>query len=207
MDAYFGPGGTRLCCLLLPPIDMQASPKPDGFQHGQGQYPDLLISEPANNGQWRLVPPMLSIGAGLGRRKGNSIDDPSQMGELMRYTLFLYWPEPAAGELDQAEIEAGQAAFHAYARELNDAGVLISAEVLQPTASATTLTLKHGTLRVRDGPFAEAKEHIGGIFVLELPDLDAALAWAEQCPSAGWGTVEIRPSAIRVVDGLWVGAG
>lgn len=122
----------------------------------------------------------------------------------MRYTLFLHWPEPAPSELDPAEIEAGQAAFHAYARELDDAGVLISAEVLQPSASATTVTLRHGAPRVLDGPFTETKEQIGGIFVLELPDLDAALAWAEKCPSAQWGTVEIRPSAVRVVDGAWV---
>lgn len=124
----------------------------------------------------------------------------------MRYTLFLYWPEPAAGKLDQAEIAAGQAAFHAYARELDDAGVLISAEVLQPTAYAAALTLKHGARQVRNGPFTETKEQIGGIFVLELPDLDAALAWAEKCPSAQWGTVEIRPAAVRVVDGAWVPA-
>lgn len=122
----------------------------------------------------------------------------------MRYTLFLHWPEPAAGELDQEAIGAGQAAFQAYARELDDAGVLISAEVLQPTTASTTVSLKNGSLQVQDGPYADTKEQIGGIFVLELPDLDAALAWAEKCPSAQWGTVEIRPSAVRVVDGAWV---
>lgn len=122
----------------------------------------------------------------------------------MRYTLFLHWAEPTSGELDQETMEAGQAAFQAYARELDDAGVLISAEVLQPSASSTTVTVKNGAVQVQDGPYADTKEQIGGIFVLDLPDLDAALAWAERCLSAQWGTVEIRPSAVRVVDGAWV---
>lgn len=122
----------------------------------------------------------------------------------MRYTLFLYWSEATATEIGQDAIEAGEAAFHAYAKALDDAGVLVSAEVLQPAANSTTVTLKHGSLQVQDGPFADTKEQIGGTFVLDVPDLDAALAWAEKCPSAQWGTVEIRPSAVRFAVGGWV---
>jgi hypothetical protein len=59
---------------------------------------------------------------------------------------------------------------------------------------------------VHDGPYAEAKEVIAGIFMLDVPDLDAALVWAERCPAARWGSVEIRPSAVRFVDGAWVNA-
>lgn len=124
----------------------------------------------------------------------------------MRYALLIHYPQPAVSTLTPEEIQAGMAAFQAYARALEEAGVLRSAEVLQTVASATSVSLKGGRLEVQDGPFAETKEAFAGIFVLEVADLDAALAWAEQCPAARWGTVEIRPSAVRWVDGAWSGA-
>lgn len=124
----------------------------------------------------------------------------------MRYTLLLHYAEATAEDIGQEAIEAGMAAFQAYAKALDAAGVLISAEVLQPSASSTTLTLRNGALQVQDGPYADTKEQLGGTFVLDLPDLDAALAWAERCPAAQWGTVEIRPSAVRFADGAWIPA-
>lgn len=122
----------------------------------------------------------------------------------MRYTLFLHYPEMSEAELGQEALAAGQAAFHAYAKDLEEAGVLVSAEVLQPSSRSTTLTMKDGEPRVQDGPFADTKEQVGGSFVLDVPDLDAALAWAERCPAARWGTVEIRPTAVRFTNGEWV---
>lgn len=124
----------------------------------------------------------------------------------MRYTLLLHYPEPTADEISPEEIEAGQAAFHAYAAALDDAGVLISAEVLQPSSATTTVSLREGRLHIQDGPFADTKEQLGGTFVVEVPDLDAALAWAEKCPSAAWGVIEIRPSAVRFVERAWIPA-
>jgi hypothetical protein len=124
----------------------------------------------------------------------------------MRYALLIHYPQPAVSTLTDDQIEAGKAAFHAYARALDDAGVLRSAEVLQTVASATSVSVKQGKLQVQDGPFADTREAFAGIFIIDVPDLDAALAWAEQCPAAQWGTVEIRPSAVRFVDGAWVGA-
>ncbi|HET8656010.1 MAG TPA: YciI family protein [Longimicrobiaceae bacterium] len=124
----------------------------------------------------------------------------------MRYTLLLHYAEATAEEIGQEAIEAGMAAFRAYAEALDDAGVLVSAEVLQPSASSTTVSLRNGTLQVQDGPYADTKEQLGGTFVLDVPDLDAALAWAEKCPAAQWGTVEIRPTAVRFTDGAWTRA-
>lgn len=124
----------------------------------------------------------------------------------MRYALLIHYPQPAVSTLTEDEIKAGMAAFQAYAKALEDAGVLRSAEVLQTIANATSVSVKQGKLQVQDGPFAETKEAFAGIFVLDVPDLDAALAWAEQCPAAHWGTVEIRPSAVRFVDGAWTGS-
>jgi hypothetical protein len=128
---------------------------------------------------------------------------PPEKEPPVRYTLFLHYPEMTPAEVGDEGWEAGKAAFHAYAKALADAGVLASAEVLQPSSSSTTVTLKDGKLRVQDGPYADTKEQIGGTFVIDVPDLDAALAWAERHPAARWGTIEIRPMAVRFTDGAW----
>jgi hypothetical protein len=127
-------------------------------------------------------------------------------GRPMRYTLFLHYIEATPADVGEEEWEAGKEAFHAYAKALEDAGVLVSAEVLQPSSSSTTVSFADGSPRVQDGPFADTKEQIGGTFVIDVPHRAAALAWAEKCPAAQWGTIEIRPSAVRFVDGRWVEA-
>ena len=121
----------------------------------------------------------------------------------MRYTLLLHYPEMSAEQLGQEALEEGMAAFDAYAKALDDAGVLLSAEVLAPSSATTTISRKSGELLIQDGPFADTKEQLGGTFVIDVPDLDAAIAWAENAPSAFYGDVEIRPSATRFVDGAW----
>jgi hypothetical protein len=121
----------------------------------------------------------------------------------MRYTLFLHYVEMTPDELGEEAWKDGENAMHDYAKALDEARVLVSAEVLQPSSSSTTLALRDGRLRVQDGPYADTKEQIGGTFVIDVPDLDAALAWAEKHPAAQWGTIEIRPSAVRYADGSW----
>ncbi|WP_114907789.1 YciI family protein [Ornithinimicrobium murale] len=121
----------------------------------------------------------------------------------MRYSLLLHNREPGEGELDPEVITAMQEAFGAYGRALHSAGVLVAGEVLQFSHATTTVTQREGTLQVQDGPFAETKEALAGIFVIDVPDLDAALAWAEKCPGASYGTVEVRPAATSLIDGAW----
>jgi hypothetical protein len=121
----------------------------------------------------------------------------------MRYALLMYYREPAEGEISEEAIAAAMEAFGAYGRALERAGVLVSADVLQPTAATTTVTRREGALQVQDGPFAETKETLAGLFVLDLPDLDAAIGWAEKCPGAGWGVLEVRPTATAFVNGQW----
>jgi hypothetical protein len=121
----------------------------------------------------------------------------------MRYSLLLNAPEPAAGEIDEKVMAQFRAAYQKYAKDLDAAGVLVSADVLQPSSASTTVTLRTGSLQIQDGPFADTKEQLAGTFVIEVRDLDAALAWAEKCPGAHYGVIEIRPSAIVFKDGAW----
>lgn len=122
----------------------------------------------------------------------------------MRYALLLHYIEATPEDVGEEAWKAAEAGFQAYVKALDDAGVLASAEVLQPVANSTTLTLRNGSLQVQDGPYADTKERLGGIFLLDVPDLDAALAWAEKCPAAQWGTIEIRPTAVHTAAGTWV---
>ncbi|WP_345801755.1 YciI family protein [Microbacterium sp. AZCO] len=121
----------------------------------------------------------------------------------MRYTLLLHYPEMTSDDLGPDAIADAMREFDVYAKALQAAGVLATAEVLQPSQVTTTLTAPDGTLRVQDGPFADTKEQLGGTFVIDVPDLDEAIAWAGKAPSLAWGAVEIRPTAVRFVDGEW----
>lgn len=124
----------------------------------------------------------------------------------MRYALLVHYPQSAASTVSEEEMKAGMKAFQAYAKDLQDSGVLVSAEILDTIANATSVAVRQGKLQVQDGPFADTKEAFAGLFMLDVPDLDAALAWAERCPAAQWGTIEVRPSKVRAVNGVWTTA-
>ena len=121
----------------------------------------------------------------------------------MRYSLLLLADEPSEGQISQEDITTFQAEFARYAESLEKAGVLISAEILKPSHATTTVSLRGGQLQIQDGPIANTKEQLGGTFVIDVPDLDAALAWAEKCPGAQYGVIEVRPSATVFQDGKW----
>ena len=111
----------------------------------------------------------------------------------MQYLLMLYADESGWNRLSPAEQQAGVAAYTAYTQALSNAGVLVGANRLQDSDTATTVRLVDGKPQIQDGPYAEAREQIGGYYLIEAPDLDAALAWAARCPGAGHGTIEVRP--------------
>lgn len=121
----------------------------------------------------------------------------------MRYALVLNHAEPAPGDIPEEAIQQTQAAFARYADDLVSSGVLIGADILRPSSATTQVTLRDGTLKVQDGPFVESKEMLAGVFVIDVPDLDAALAWAEKCPAAQFGVIEVRPVATAIIDGEW----
>jgi hypothetical protein len=111
----------------------------------------------------------------------------------MEYLLMIYAeeaPERAATPAQEAEMLA---AYGAYTEALQKAGVLRGGNRLRPTAAASTVRLKSGRTEVLNGPYAETREQLGGYYLIDAPDLDAALGWAARCPGASHGTVEVRP--------------
>ena len=109
---------------------------------------------------------------------------------LLYYDRDRYWNEPPESELSSEYTE--------FARLATDAGVMRGGEALHPVTMSTTITVpggKGGDVMLIDGPYAEAKEVLGGYFVLEAADLDVAIAWAAQIPSAWRGQIELRPLA------------
>lgn len=85
------------------------------------------------------------------------------------------------------------AGWEAYLAALTESGVLTVAQGLQPPSAGTTVRLRDGQRVVHDGPYADTKEQLGGYFVIDVPDLDAALEWAARAPSASSGSAEVRP--------------
>lgn len=111
----------------------------------------------------------------------------------MQYLLLIYGDEAAMQAASEADVGRTIAAYGAYTEAMGKAGALVSANRLRPASAATTVRTSGGKTQVLDGPYAETKEQLGGYYLIEAPDLDTALSWAERCPGAAMGTIEVRP--------------
>ena len=111
----------------------------------------------------------------------------------MQYLLMDYVNEGGWPTLTKAEQEHWLGAYRAYMEAMTEAGVLKSSNGLLPTSAATTVRVSDGKTQVLDGPYADSKEQLGGFHLIEVPDLDAAIAWAARSPTALHGVVEVRP--------------
>jgi hypothetical protein len=111
----------------------------------------------------------------------------------MKYVLLIYANEAAMLATSKEETDKRVAAYSAYMDAMKSAGVLVGGDRLQPTTSATTVRIADGKTKVLNGPYAETKEQLGGYFLIDAPDLDAALSWANRCPGASHGVIEVRP--------------
>lgn len=109
----------------------------------------------------------------------------------MKYMLLFCDDENRASSDEEQEAE--MAAWFAYSEALVAAGVWVSGEALQPTVTATVVRVKDGSTVTTDGPFAETKESFGGFEIIDVADLDEAIAWAERSPVHPHGMVEVRP--------------
>src|SRR5215831_13859007 len=111
----------------------------------------------------------------------------------MQYMFLIYQSEKAWQTMDPPQREQGMAAYAAYTESLRKAGVLKASDRLRPTTDSTTVRVTNGKSQVLDGPFADTKEQLGGYYLVDVPDLDAALSWAARCPGATNGAIEVRP--------------
>ncbi len=111
----------------------------------------------------------------------------------MKYILLIYGNEAAMQAASKEETYRMHAAYMAYAEAMKNAGVIAGGERLRPSSSATTVRVADGKTNILNGPYAETKEQLGGFFMIDVPDLDAALSWAARCPGASRGIMEVRP--------------
>ena len=117
----------------------------------------------------------------------------------MEYLLANYGDEKAEEQIRASaeQMEAVMGAWFQYDDQIRKAVKVISANVLQPTSTATTIRAKDGQTITSDGPFAETKEQMGGYYLIDVKDLDEALEWAAKMPNIpSGGAVEVRPIAV-----------
>lgn len=112
----------------------------------------------------------------------------------MKFSILIYEaPEQFARRNDPDDAPAYWAMWSAYSKAVADAGVMVGGAGLEPPDAATSLRLRDGKRHVQDGPYADTHEQLGGFYMIDVPDLDAALEWAARCPASSTGTVEVRP--------------
>jgi hypothetical protein len=115
----------------------------------------------------------------------------------VQYMLLIYGDEAAGNErfesLSEEERNEQLGRWWTYTEELQNAGVHVAGEALQPTMTAKTVEVRDGDRLVTDGPFAETKEQLGGFYIVDVPSEQEALDWAAKMPSHPFGRVEVRP--------------
>ncbi|MBL8893117.1 MAG: YciI family protein [Rhizobiales bacterium] len=111
----------------------------------------------------------------------------------MKYALFIYGNEDAFKTASDADGYKMTEAYGAYVGAMQKAGIILGGERLRPSSAASTVRNTNGNAKVLDGPYAETKEQLAGYFIIDVPDLDAALSWAARCPGATHGVMEVRP--------------
>lgn len=111
----------------------------------------------------------------------------------MQYMLLIFSDPKSFQALSDSQRNEALAAFGAYGEALQKAGAMRDGNRLRPADTATTVRLQSGKAQVLNGPFADTREQLGGYYLIDVPDLDAALSWAARCPGASFGAVEVRP--------------
>jgi hypothetical protein len=115
----------------------------------------------------------------------------------MQFMMIHYVPPQDYADADAVAAAAAGSLWGAYTQALIDAGVLVGGNALQPPHTATTLRMAGEMPDIQDGPYADSKEQFGGYYIIDVPGLDDALAWAARNPAARMGAVEVRPVVMR----------
>ncbi|MFN8622283.1 MAG: YciI family protein [Chloroflexota bacterium] len=113
----------------------------------------------------------------------------------MKYALLIHHDEAAFAAAGEAAVKQMYADYGRFTQELIDAGKLGPAEELQPSSTARIVRVQDGRTLVTDGPFAELREQLGGLYIIEADSIEEAIGWAARIPTAQNGAVEVRPLA------------
>ena len=114
----------------------------------------------------------------------------------MQYLLLIYSDPATNPAYGTPEFQAMMGGYGTLTASLKADGAWVAGDALQGVQTATSLRVRGGKVETMDGPFAETKEHLGGYYLIDVPDLDAALAYAARIPTATHGTVEVRPLVV-----------
>src|ERR1700676_347057 len=128
------------------------------------------------------------------RRRGSRRHAPSKKGDqAMQYLLMIYSNEAEISKIDAATGKKMLEEYGAFTQSIVQSGNFKAGDRLQPTSTATTVRVRDGKTLTTDGPFAETREQLGGYYLVEAKDLDAAIAIAARIPGARIGSIEVRP--------------
>jgi hypothetical protein len=123
------------------------------------------------------------------------VGDPAdeQGASKMQYLLMIYQNEAEYAKLDTATSQKIFAEYQAFTQSIIQSGNFKGGDRLQPASTATTVRVREGKTLTTDGPFAETREQLGGYYMIEAKDLDAAISIAARIPGARHGCIEVRP--------------
>jgi hypothetical protein len=111
----------------------------------------------------------------------------------MQYLLMIYRSEAEQAKMDAETANKMMEEYGAFTQSIVQSGNFKAGDRLQNASTATTVRVREGKILTTDGPFAETREQLGGYYLIEAKDLDAALAIAARVPGARVGSVEVRP--------------
>jgi hypothetical protein len=115
----------------------------------------------------------------------------------MQYMLLIYGDETIWANMPEAEVKRTMQAYVEYSKALAASGILRGGSELASVSAATTVRVRNAKTLTADGPFMETKEQLGGYYLIEAANLDEAIKWAAEIPSAAFGSIEIRPQTVN----------
>ena len=118
----------------------------------------------------------------------------------MQYLLLIHDDEAHWGNMPEDERDAMYREYMKFTEDVQSRGILLGANQLQPSSTATVVHVEDGKTLTTDGPFAETKEVLGGYYLIDVDTFDEALEWAAKIPSARYGHIEVRPVVLREAE-------
>ena len=115
----------------------------------------------------------------------------------MKYLCLIYENEKGWEQLPKEQADAVMGEYFAFTDGIKQSGQYVAGDALHPTQTATTVRVRNGDQLVTDGPYAETKEALGGLFILEAESIDDACRLAAEIPAAERGAIEVRPVYVR----------